>query len=95
MSNNKVRCPIETGTMTINGHKMTWSFKRTKGECASGIRASRIFYLQLHKDGELVGDYDMGWSKKIFDEDEESSLCLTYLPDRFGREVKKKGKKDV
>lgn len=83
----------ETGGMTINGSRMAWTMKRSKGESAFGIRGSRIFELTLTKDGNTVGSYDLGWSKKIPEEDEESTLCLTYLIDRFGRTPKKKEKR--
>lgn len=90
---NKNRYPQESGSMTINGSKMEWIFRRTKGEGAFGIRASRIYQLELKKNGNLVAEYDLGWSKKISDDDEESALCLTYLIDRYGHERVKTKKK--
>ena len=89
---NLSRYPEETGQMTINGKKMEWTFRRSKAESAFGIRGTRIFALTLKKDGSVVGDYGMGWDKKIPSEDEESALCLTYLLDRFGKQKKKEKK---
>ena len=82
----------ENGSMTINGRKMTWMMKRSKAESAFGIRGSRIFELELTKDGDICGKYEKGWYTKIADEDEESNLCLSYLIDRFGkaRKIKRK-----
>ena len=89
---NLSRYPQETGTMTINGSKLDWSLRRCKGESAFGIHGSRIFELELKKDGEIVGQYDLGWKKKVPKEDDESSVCLTYLLERFGKEKPKKKK---
>ena len=84
----------EQGSMTINGAKMAWTMKRTKTASAFGLRGSRIFYLILRKNGDVVGEYDRGWTigKKPEKEDEESSLCVSYLVGRYGQEIRKKKK---
>ena len=84
----------ETGSMDILGHKMEWTMKRSKTSSAFGIRGSRIFYLELKKDGKVIGLYERGWlpDKKISKEDEEGSLCLSFLVDRYGKDNPKKKK---
>lgn len=84
--------PKERGEMTINGHKMTWVMNRSRNESAFGVRGSRIFMLELTKDGDISGKYEKGWTKAIDKDDEETALCLSYLVDRFGRESVKKKK---
>ena len=76
----------ESGSMVIMGKKMEWTMKRSKTASAFGVYGSRIFYLELKKDGKVVGLYDRGWSigKKIDKEDEEGTLCLRYLVDKYG-----------
>lgn len=89
----KSRFPEERGNMTINGHKMEWVLKRSKGESCFGIRSSRIFELELKKDGEVTLEYGRGYSRRPNQEDEETALCLSHLIERYGR-VKKKEKKE-
>ena len=80
-----LRYTPEKGEMEIQGAKMSWTMIRSKAESAFGIRGSRIFHLELYKNGTLVGEYDRGWGKKIQAEDEESALCLSYLISRYGK----------
>jgi hypothetical protein len=82
----------ESGSMDILGHKMEWTMKRSKTASAFGVCGSRIFYLEMKKDGKVVGLYDRGWSvgKKIDKEDEEGMLCLRYLVDKYGKDIPKK-----
>ena len=80
----------ERGNATINNHKMEWRFKRSKGASAFGIKASRIFELDLKKDGVLTGSYDLGWTKRINNEDAESKLCLEHILNTYGKERTKK-----
>lgn len=84
----------ENGSMTINSAKMAWKMMRTQNRSVFGIRGSRIFYLLLTKDGVPAGEYDKGWiiGKTIDKEDEESTLCLDYLIDRYGNEAPRKKK---
>ena len=84
----------ESGSMTILGKKMEWTMKRSKTASAFGVGGSRIFYLEMKKDGKVVGLYDRGWSvgKKIDKEDEEGMLCLRYLADKYGKDQPKKKK---
>ena len=85
----------ESGQITINGSRMSWVMKRSKGESIFGIHGSRIFELELKKDGKTTGIYEKGWTKPISNEDEASILCLRYLTDKFGKEKAKKKKEDV
>ena len=84
--------PEENGSVMINGHKMEYTFRRSKGESAFGIRGSRIFYLELKRDGKLSGKYERAWCPKIDNDDEESALCLQYLIREFGKEKRKERK---
>lgn len=85
----------EKGSITIHGHKMEWKMARSKNSSIFGIRGSRIFNLELMKDGNLIGVYDRGWdiSKgKLYEEDEEAALCISYLVDKFGKDTPRKRK---
>ena len=84
--------PEEKGSVMINGHKMEYVMKRSKGESCFGIQSSRIFFLKLDKDGKSTADYDRGYSLKPDKEDEETALCISYLVDRYGRNKKKEKK---
>ena len=88
----KTRFQAENGKMEINGHLMEWQMMRSKSSSAFGIRGSRIFQLTLKKDGAVIGEYAYGWSKKISDEDEEGALCLSYLVDKYGKDIPRKKK---
>lgn len=85
--------PEEQGKIEINGHKMEWKMRRSKGESCFGIRGSRIFDLNVWKDSEKTLEYEHGYSMKPEEDDEETKVCLNYLLDKFGKE-KKKEKKD-
>ena len=65
--------PDEYGKTTINGHKMEWRFKRSKSESIFGIRGSRIFELEIKRDGIVTAEYGRGWAKLMSKDDEESS----------------------
>ena len=82
----------ENGELMVNGHKMTFTMKRSKGESAFGVRGSRIFELEIKKDGNVSGHYERGWIKRIPDEDEESALFLSFLVDKYGKAKKVKKK---
>lgn len=85
--------PEEKGSVQINGHKMEYVMRRSKGESAFGIQGSRIFALEIKRDGVITGTYEHGWSKKIDKDDEESTLCLQFLIKTYGREKRKEKKK--
>lgn len=90
----KTHYPEEKGSIDIQGHKMSWTMRRSKTESAFGIRGSRIFELKLMRDGQLAGEYDKGWSMKPLSDDDASSICVGYLVDKYGKnEKKKKGDK--
>lgn len=82
----------ERGALVINGYKMTYAMLRSKAESAFGVRGSRIFDLEIKKDGVTTGRYSRGWTKQIDSEDEESTLFLSYLVDKFGKNRLKKKK---
>ena len=84
----------EKGKMTINGKEMRWEMIRSKSPSAFGIHGSRIFELNLYRDGTIVADYNKRWLTPVSSEDEEANLCLSYLIERYGGEKKKKEKKD-
>lgn len=86
--------PEEKGKMAINGVLMEWAFRRSKGESAFGIRASRIFELTIKKDGKVTLEYGRGYSIKPSNEDEETALVLSYLIDKYGRNRRKDKKQD-
>lgn len=90
----KQHFPNENGEITINGHIMSWQMKRCRTPSAFGVRGSRIFYLELKKDGKTVCKFDHGWdiSKRLNNEDEEAVLCVSYLVDKFGKDTPKKVK---
>ena len=76
----------------VNGHKMEAVFKRSKGESVFGVKGSRIFELEIKKDGQIVGSYDKGWTIRVNPEDEETKLFLTHILATFGKEKEKKRK---
>lgn len=80
----------EQGKTTFNGHKFEWKMKRTKGESAFGIKGSRIFGLEIKKDGFITGVYDRGWTVRIRNDDDDTKLCLEHLLNTYGKEKKKK-----
>lgn len=82
----------ETGNLRVNKHKMSWTLKRSKGESCFGIQGSRIFELELQKDGVVIGKYNRAWEKKIGQEDEEGALALSYILRNYGKEKDKKKK---
>ena len=86
------RHPEENGTITLQGHKMEYTMRRSKSESAFGIRGSRIFELTIKKDGKVTAEYGRGWSKRIDKEDEVSTLCLNHLLTTYGKERKKERK---
>ena len=87
-----VNTPPENGEIVINGCKMSWTMKRSKNESFFGIHGSRIFELELKKDGNVVGIYDKGWTKRPSNEDEETGLCISYLTGKYGKNKFKKRK---
>lgn len=86
--------PDEYGKTTINGHKMEWRFIRSKSESAFGIRGSRIFELEIKRDGIVSAEYGRGWSKQIAKDDEESILCLEHILNTYGKEKERRRKDD-
>ena len=84
--------PEEKGKIEINGHKMEWVLKRSKGASAFGIRGSRIFELTLTRDGVKTLEYGRGYSIKPDTDDEETPQCLSFLIDKYGKERRKERK---
>lgn len=84
--------PDEYGKTTINGQKMEWRLKRSKGESVFGIRGSRIFELGIKRNGSVSAEYERGWVKQIPKDDEETALCLEHILNTYGKEKTKKRK---
>lgn len=82
----------ERGSLVINKQKMAWNMQRSKSSSAFGIRGSRIFELEITKNGKITGVYKKGWTQQIQNEDEESALLLGFLVDKYGKDVPKKRK---
>ena len=85
--------PDEYGKLKLNGSQMEWRFKRSKAESIFGIRASRIFELEINKDGQVTASYNRGWIKQVSNEDEETALCLEHILHTYGKEKKKEKQK--
>jgi hypothetical protein len=86
----------EKGKMDINGHVMEWEIFRSQNPSVFGINQSRIYELNIYRDGALTVDFNKKWIKVPYVEDEESSLCMQYLLDTYGKKVIriKKGEKN-
>lgn len=84
--------PDEYGKTTINGQKMEWRFKRSKSESFFGIRGSRIFELEIKRNGKVSAAYERGWVKQIAKDDEETTLCLEHILGTYGKEKQNKRK---
>lgn len=82
----------EKGEMLINGHKMSWNMIRSEKPSVFGIQESRIYELNIFRDGTLTADYNRKWLKPPYIEDDETPICINYLVQRFGQENKKKKK---
>lgn len=84
----------ETGKITINEHVMSWTMNRSKASSVFGIRGSRIFCLELKKDGKTIGRYNRGWeiACQPDKDDEEANLCISYLVDKYGKDISRKKK---
>lgn len=85
--------PTEKGKMEILGHEMFWEMIRSKTRSAFGIQQSRIYELNLYRDGTMVADYKNKWIRVPNAEDEAANLCLSYLIEHYGSEKKIKEKK--
>jgi hypothetical protein len=85
----KTKYPEEKGKLQINGHQMEWILRRSKGESAFGIRASRIFELQIKRDGKVTLEYGRGLGIRPDKDDEETPLCLNHVINTYGRNKKK------
>ena len=87
--------PDEYGKTMINGEKMEWRFKRSKGESIFGIRGSRIFELEIKRNGNVSALYERGWAKQIAKDDEETALCLEHVLNTYGKEKRSERKKEM
>lgn len=88
------RQPTEKGHTEILGHEMDWEIIRSKTGSVFGIRQSRIYELNLYRDGTLVADYRKKWLRTPSEEDEAAILCINYLIEHYGSEKKAKEKKN-
>lgn len=83
----------EKGKMTINGHEMSWEIIRSKTTSVFGINQSRIFELNIYRDGTLTADYNKKWLRVPYIEDEETTLCLNEILSKYGQEKPVKTRK--
>lgn len=86
---------VEKGNMDINGHKMSWEMIRSQSPSVFGVNQSRIYELNLYRDGTLTADFNKKWIRVPYVDDEESALCIQHLVKTYGSktERKKKGEK--
>lgn len=77
----------------IDGHKMDYEMVRSKTPSVFGIQQSRIYELNLYRDGTLTADYNKRWLRTPYIDDEVSKRCIDELVDKFGSEkVKERSK---
>jgi hypothetical protein len=84
---------VEKGKTEINGHQMSWEILRSEKPSAFGIQQSRIYELNLYRDGTLTADFNKKWIKVPYVEDEESHMCIQSLVEKYGKEKKTRSKK--
>ena len=74
----------EKGKMTIQDHEIKYEMVRSKEPSVFGIQGSRIFELNLYKDGTMIMDYNKGWIIDRGKTDEIGKIALQQLLDQFG-----------
>lgn len=84
----------EKGNFEIQGHSIHYEMIRSQDPSIFGIQGSRIFELNLWRDGTLTVDYNKKWIKIPYGEDEISHLALQQLIEKFGQAKPKKEKKE-
>ena len=82
----------EKGKMEIQGHSISYEMVRSKEPSVFGIQGSRIFELNVYKDGTLILDFDKKWLIDRGKEDEIGQIVLQKLLDQFGQPKAKKEK---
>lgn len=82
----------EKGSLDINGHKYQYEMLRSKEPSDFGIRRSRIFELNLYRDGTLVADFDKKWLIKPSEDNADDQAAMNELIDKFGAAKAKKEK---
>ncbi len=83
----------EKGKFEIQGHEITYEMTRSQEPSIFGIQGSRIFELNMYRDGTMTVDYNKKWIKVPYGEDEISHLALQHLIEQFGQAKAKKEKK--
>ena len=83
----------EKGSMDIQGHHMVYEMVRSKEPSVFGIEQSRIFELNLWRDGTLTADYNRKWLKAPYPEDDASHMAIQTLIKDYGQVKQKKRKK--
>ena len=84
----------EKGKMTINGHEMSWEIIRSKTPSVFGLYHSRIYELNIFRDGTMTADYNKKWIRAPHADDEETPLCIQSLIEKYGSEKIKTRKGD-
>lgn len=82
----------EKGSLDINGHKYQYEMLRSKEPSDFGIKRSRIFELNLYRDGTLVADFDKKWLIQPSKDNEDDQAALNELILKFGASKAKKEK---
>ena len=82
----------EKGNFEIQGHSIHYEMVRSQEPSAFGIQGSRIFELNLWRDGTLTVDYNRKWIKIPYGEDDVSHMALQQLVDKYGQAKPKKVK---
>lgn len=82
----------EKGSLDINGHKYQYEMFRSKEPSEFGIKRSRIFELNLYRDGTLVADFNKKWLIQPSKDNEDDQAALNELISKFGAAKAKKEK---
>lgn len=85
----------EKGEMDILGRHFVYEMIRSKEPSAFGIQESRIYELNLWRNGTLTADYNKKWLKKPDVEDRASQIAVNELVREYGAAKEKKMKKEV
>jgi len=80
------RSSPEKGTMIINGHTMAFEIIRSEKPSAFGVYQSRIYEMNIFRDGTLTADFNKKWIKVPNADDEETPLAIGHLIDAYGKE---------
>lgn len=84
----------EKGKFELEGHEIRYEMIRSNEPSAFGIQGSRIFELNLFKDGTMIADYCKKWIKVPYGEDDIGHMALQYMVEKYGQAKPKKMKKE-